>query len=165
MTDQTISVRLLAAGDEADESGLGGVRDRFMIDGADTDGRFALVQHLFAPKALAAPMHRHRNEDEFTYVLNGRIGAVIEGHEVVAEPGDLLFKPRGQWHTFWNAGVEPAVCLELISPAGLEELFRSFASLTEPPTPEVLADLAIEYGCEIDFEGTMPLVERLGLVF
>ena len=166
MTDQTISVRLLAAGDEAaDESELGGVRDRCMIDGADTDGRFALVQHLFAPKALAAPMHRHRNEDEFTYVLNGRIGAVIEGHEVVAEAGDLLFKPRGQWHTFWNAGDEPAVCLELISPAGLEELFRSFASLTEPPTPEVLADLAIEYGCEIDFEATLPLVERLGLVF
>ena len=84
MTDQRIAVRLLAAGDEVDESELGGVRDRFMIDGADTDGRFALVQHLFAPKALAAPMHRHRNEDEFTYVLSGRIGAVIEGHEVVA---------------------------------------------------------------------------------
>jgi len=165
MTDQRISVRLLAAGDEADDSELVGVRDRFMIDGADTDGRFALVQHLFAPKALAAPMHRHRNEDEFTYVLSGRIGAVIEGHEVVAEPGDLLFKPRGQWHTFWNAGIEPAVCLELISPAGLEELFRSFTTLTEAPTPEVLADLAAEYGCEIDFETTMPLVERLGLVF
>lgn len=165
MTDQRIPVRLLAAGDEVDESELGGVRDRFMIDGADTDGRFALVQHLFGPKALAAPMHRHQNEDEFTYVLSGRIGAVIEGTEVVAEPGDLLFTPRGQWHTFWNAGLESAVCLELISPAGLEELFRSFASLTQEPTPEVLAGLAAEYGCEIDFEGTMPLVERLGLVF
>ena len=165
MADQTTPVRLLAAGDEADESELAGVRDRFMIDGADTDKRFALVQHLFAPKALAAPMHRHRNEDEFTYVLTGRIGAVIEGREVVAEQGDLLFKPRGQWHTFWNAGDEPASCLELISPAGLEDLFRSFASLTEPPTPEALAALAMEYACEIDFEVTMPLVERLGLVF
>jgi quercetin dioxygenase-like cupin family protein len=165
MTDQKVSVRLLAATDEADESALGGVRDRFMIDGADTGGRFALVQHLFAPKALAAPMHRHRDEDEYTYVLTGRIGAVIEGQEVVAEAGDLLFKPRGQWHTFWNAGDEPAACLELISPAGLEDLFRSFASLTEPPTPELLAELAMEYGCEIDFGVTMPLVERLGLVF
>jgi quercetin dioxygenase-like cupin family protein len=165
MTDQTILVRLLAAGDDADQSELGGVQDRFMIDGADTDGRFALVQHLFAPKALAAPMHRHRNEDEFTYVLSGQIGAVIEGREVLAEPGDLLFKPRGQWHTFWNPSEEPAICLELISPAGLEDLFRSFASLTEPPTPEVLAALAAEYGCEVDFEKTMPLIERLGLVF
>jgi quercetin dioxygenase-like cupin family protein len=164
MSDQTISVRLLAAGDDADESVLGGVRNRFMIDGVDTNGRFALVQHLIAPKALAAPMHRHRDEDEYTYVLNGRIGAVIEGNEVVAERGDLLFKPRGQWHTFWNAGDEPAACLELISPAGFEDLFRSFASMTEPPTPGVLAGLAAEYGCETDFEATMPLVERLGLV-
>ncbi len=165
MTDQMIPVRLLAVGDDAEQSELGGVRNRFMIYGADTEGRFALVQHLFAPKALAAPMHRHRDEDEFTYVLSGQIGAVIEGREVMAEPGDLLFKPRGQWHTFWNASEEPAVCLELISPAGLEDLFRSFASLKEPPTPEVLASLAAEYGCQVDFEKTMPLVERLGLVF
>jgi quercetin dioxygenase-like cupin family protein len=164
MTDETIPVRLLAAGDQADESVLGGVRNRFMIDGADTGGRFALVQHSFAPRALAAPMHRHRDEDEFSYVLSGRIGAVIEGREVVAEPGDVLFKPRGQWHTFWNAGDEPAVCLELVSPAGFEELFRSFAGLSEPPTPEVLAGLAGAHGCELDFEATMPLVERLGLV-
>ncbi len=79
MTDQMIPVRLLAVGDDAEQSELGGVRNRFMIDGADTEGRFALVQHLFAPKALAAPMHRHRDEDEFTYVLSGQIGAVIEG--------------------------------------------------------------------------------------
>ena len=50
-------------------SGLGGVRDRFMIDGKETGGRFALVEHQFEPRALAAPMHRHCDEDEFTYVL------------------------------------------------------------------------------------------------
>lgn len=159
------AVRMLAAGDNAPEPGLGGVQDRFMIDGADTGGRFSLVQHHFAPKAFAAPMHRHRNEDEYTFVLSGRIGAILEGAEVVAEPGDLLFKPRGQWHTFWNAGDEPAVCLELISPAGLEQLFRSFAALTEPPTPEALAGMAAEYGCDLDFDATFPLVQRLGRVF
>ncbi len=163
MTDT--SVRLLAAGDNAPEPGLDGVQDRFMIDGADTDDRFALVQHLFAPKALAAPMHRHHDEDEYTFVLTGRIGAVIEGTEVVAEPGDLLFKPRGQWHTFWNAGEEPACCLELISPSGLEELFRSFGTLADPPTPEVLVDMAAKYGCDLDFESTFPLVQRHGLAF
>lgn len=164
MNAQT-AVRMLAAGDNAPESGLGGVQDRFMIDGADTGGRFSMVQHLFAPKALAAPMHRHHDEDEYTFVLSGRIGAIIEGIEVVAEPGDLLFKPRGQWHTFWNAGDEAAVCLELISPAGLEQLFRSFASLDEPPTPELLASLAADYHCDLDFSSTFPLVQRLGLVF
>lgn len=97
----------------------------------------------------------------FSYVLEGRVGAVMEGREVVAETGSLLFKPRGLWHTFWNFGNEPAVCLELISPAGPEELSPSFAGLTEPPAPDVLPGLAREYGCELDFQSTMPLVERL----
>jgi quercetin dioxygenase-like cupin family protein len=160
----TLSVRVLPAG-EGDTSSLGGVRNRFMIDGEDTNGRFALVEHLFAPRALAAPMHRHHDEDEYTYVLTGRIGAVIEGREVEAGPGDLLFKPRGQWHTFWNAGDQPASCLELISPAGLEGLFRSFATLAGEPAPEQLAEMAAKYGCEIDFPATFPVVERHGLSF
>lgn len=165
MTEQSIAIRLLAAGDAAPEAGLGGVADRFMIDGADTGGRFALVQHLFAPRALAAPMHRHRDEDEYTYVLTGRIGAVIEGQETVAGPGDLLFKPRGQWHTFWNAGDEPATCLELISPSGLEDLFKSFATLPGEPDPDELGRLAGAYGCEVDFETTFPLVDKHSLSF
>jgi mannose-6-phosphate isomerase-like protein (cupin superfamily) len=165
MNEQSLAVRILAAGDNQPEAGLGGVRDRFMIDGADAGGRFALVQHLFAPKALAAPMHRHHDEDEYTFVLTGRIGAVLGGQEVVAEPGDLLFKPRGQWHTFWNAGDEPASCLEMISPAGLEELFRSFGTLAEPPEPEQLAEMAARYRCDLDFEATFPVVERHGLEF
>ncbi len=71
--------RVLAAGEGSTVGDPAGVRDRFMIDGEDADGRFALVQHLFAPKALAAPMHRHHKEDEYTYVLEGRIGAVLGG--------------------------------------------------------------------------------------
>jgi mannose-6-phosphate isomerase-like protein (cupin superfamily) len=136
-----------------------------MVDGTDSDGRFALVQHLFAPRALAAPMHRHHQEDEYTYVLTGRIGAILDGVEVVAEPGDLLFKPRGQWHTFWNATDEPASCLEIISPAGLEQFFRALAELTEEPTPEAMAELAAPYHCDADMDATFPLVQRHGLSF
>ncbi|MCW2647254.1 MAG: hypothetical protein QOF87_1195 [Pseudonocardiales bacterium] len=165
MSDQTNPVRLLAAGDTAPMAGLGGVRDRFMIDGSDTQGRFSLVQHLFEPRALAAPMHRHRDEDEYSFVLTGRIGAILDGVEVEAGPGDLLFKPRGQWHTFWNATDEPATLLELISPAGLENLFKSFGDLTDEPTPEVLAEMAAKYGCDLDFPATFPVVERHGLAF
>jgi len=160
-----VEVRILSLEMQEPEHGLGGVTDRFLIDGAETGKRFALVQHLFAPRALAAPMHRHHDEDEYTFVLTGRIGAVIEGNEVVAERGDLLFKPRGQWHTFWNAGDEPASCLEIISPAGLEQLFRAFAELTEPPTPDQMTEMAAGYHCDIDMEATIPVLERHGLTF
>jgi len=162
--EQMTAPRVLGPQD-GEFSALAGVRDRFMIDGKETGGRFALVQHLFEPRALAAPMHRHRDEDEYTYVLTGRIGAVLGDAEVIGAPGDLIFKPKGQWHTFWNAGDEPAAVLELISPAGLEELFRSFATLTEEPTPDVLAAMAARYGCELDFEATGPIMDRHGLTF
>ncbi len=136
-----------------------------MIDGDDTDGRFALVQHIFEPKALAAPVHRHHLEDEYTYVLTGRIGALLGDAEVEAGPGDLIFKPRGQWHTFWNAGDESATVLELIAPAGLEQFFRSLATMGSEPDPDELARLAAPYQCDADVAATMPLVERLGLVW
>lgn len=157
-------VRVLPAG-QGERSGMGGTTDRFMVDGADTDGRFALVEHSAAAGTLIAPMHRHHREDEFTYVLTGRIGAVLEGHEVVAGPGDLLFKPRGQWHTFWNAGDEPASCLELISPAGLEDLFRAINALTSEPDPAELQAMAARYECELDLSATEAVLQRHGLTF
>lgn len=168
MTEPTTTgnaARILAAGDGEVAAGLGGITDRFMIDGKATGGRFALVQHLFAPRALAAPMHRHRNEDEYTYVIDGRIGAILGGEESVARPGDLIFKPRNQWHTFWNAGDTPAAVLKLISPAGLEELFRELGRLTSAPDPQALAGMAARYGCDVDFDATFPLVERHRLRF
>ncbi len=59
-------------------------------------------------RALAAPLHRHAREDEYSYVLEGSIGALLGDYVVSGKPGDLLFKPRNQWHTFRNAGDEPA---------------------------------------------------------
>jgi mannose-6-phosphate isomerase-like protein (cupin superfamily) len=167
MTEPTATSppRVLLAGAGETVGDPAGVRDRFLIDGRDTEGRFALVQHLFAPRALAAPMHRHHLEDEYTYVVSGRIGAVLGDEEVFGGPGDLIFKPRNQWHTFWNAGDEPAAVLELISPAGLEEFFRYLGGLTEPPDPDELARLAEPYRCDADLERTQQVVERHGLTF
>ena len=164
MTENS-TVRVLAADAGRLVPSLGHVMNRFMIDGADTSGRLAVLQHHFEPKALAAPMHRHHDEDEYTFVLSGRIGAVLGDQEVFGEPGDLIFKPRAQWHTFWNDSQEPAVVLEMISPAGLEDLFKSFEHLTEPPAPEVMAGMTAKYCCDLDFEATFPLIQRYGLRF
>jgi quercetin dioxygenase-like cupin family protein len=58
-------------------------------------------------KTLAAPYHRHAREDEYSYVLEGRMGALLGDDVVYAEAGDLVYKPRNQWHTFWNAAITP----------------------------------------------------------
>ena len=107
-----------------------GCRDRFLVDSKDWGGNLAVVEHLLAPRAIAAPLHRHTKEDEFSLILEGRVWFVANGEEHVAEVGDLVFKPRGEWHTFFNAADEPARLLELISPGGLEEAFRIIDTAT-----------------------------------
>jgi quercetin dioxygenase-like cupin family protein len=104
---------------------LGSIGVRFMVDGARSGGGFALVEHPMSPRALAAPLHRHAHEDEYSYVLEGRVGAMLGDEVLVGTPGDLIFKPRNQWHTFWNAGDEPARILEIISPPGSSASSRS----------------------------------------
>jgi mannose-6-phosphate isomerase-like protein (cupin superfamily) len=103
---------------DAKEGFLGSIGVRFMIDGPDAGERFSLVEHPMSPRALAAPLHLHTREDEYSYVLEGRMGALLGDDVVEAGPGDLVFKPRNQWHTFWNAGDEPCRILEIIAPAG-----------------------------------------------
>lgn len=142
-----------------------GRADRFVIDSKDSGGRFALVEHTVPPHVLAAPLHVHSREDEYSFVLEGRLGLMLGDDEVFAETGDLVRKPRGQWHTFWNAGDTPLRILEIISPGGLEELFRTLDAPDSNYDPETLPSLAAEYGCEVDFERTMPIVQRHGLVF
>jgi mannose-6-phosphate isomerase-like protein (cupin superfamily) len=100
-----------------------------MIDGSEAGERFSLVEHPLGPRALAAPLHRHNREDEYSFVLEGRMGALLGDEVLEAGPGDLVFKPRQQWHTFWNAGEEPCRILEIISPAGFERFFRELVDL------------------------------------
>ena len=144
---------------------LGSIGVRFMIDGSETDGGFSLVEHPMSPRALAAPLHRHTREDEYSFVLTGRMGALLGDDVVEAGPGDLVFKPRNQWHTFWNAGDEPCRILEIIAPAGFEQFFHELSDMggVAGAAPEALAALSERYGLEMQPHTLPELVERFGL--
>src|SRR3954451_980429 len=145
---------------------LGSIGVRFMIDGAEAGQRFLLVEHPMSPRALAAPLHRSTREDEYSYVLEGRMGALLGDEVVEAGPGTLVQKPRNQCHTFWNAGDEPCRILEIISPAGFEHFFRELHELggALKAEPEALAELNARYGQEMQPESVPELLERFGLV-
>lgn len=145
---------------------LGSIGVRWMVDGADTDRGFSLVEHPMSPQALAAPLHRHNREDEYTFVLEGKVGALLGDDVLVAEPGDLVFKPRGEWHTFWNAGEQPARILEIIAPSGFEDFFRELDGLggAIKADPGDLAALNERYSLEMKPETVPELLERFGLV-
>jgi quercetin dioxygenase-like cupin family protein len=156
--------RVLAPGDG--RSGfLGTIGVRFMIGGEDAGERFALVEHPMAPRALAAPLHRHAREDEYSFVLEGRVGALLGDEVVVGTPGDLIFKPRAQWHTFWNDGDEPARLLEIISPAGFERFFGELVDLggAAAADPDAFIGLCDRYELEMDLASVPALLDRFRL--
>ena len=145
---------------------LGSIGVRFIIGTEETHaGGFSLVEHPMPPRHLAAPLHRHSREDEYSYVLEGRMGALLGDDEVYANPGDFVFKPRDQWHTFWNAGDEPCRILEIIAPAGFEHFFRELNDLggALEAAPEALAALNERYGLQMRPETVPDLLERFGL--
>ena len=164
MNVSTAAVKIVGP-DDAQEGFLGSIGVRFMIDGVDAADRFSLVEHPLSPRALAAPVHRHTREDEYSYVLEGRLGALLGDDVVEAGPGDLVYKPRNQWHTFWNAGDEPCRILEIISPAGFERFFRELSDMggVIEAGPDAVDELSARYGLEMQPETVPGLLERFGL--
>jgi mannose-6-phosphate isomerase-like protein (cupin superfamily) len=139
---------------------------RHMIPGGVSGGRFSLVEHPMPARGLAAPLHRHHREDEYSFVLEGRMGALLGEQVVYAGVGDLVYKPRGQWHTFWNDGDEPARILEIISPGGFERYFDEIAEvIAQGGSPEAIRDVSARYELDMDRGSVAGLCERFGLWF
>jgi mannose-6-phosphate isomerase-like protein (cupin superfamily) len=161
----TASAPKIVPPDNGRDGFLGSIGVRWMIDGDETAQGFSLVEHPMSARALAAPLHLHTREDEYSYVLEGRMGALLGDEVVEAGPGDLVFKPRNQWHTFWNAGDEPCRILEIIAPAGFEQFFRELSDMggAISAAPEALAELSVRYGLEMQPESVPGLLERFGL--
>jgi hypothetical protein len=109
----------------------------------------------------------HQHEDEYSYVLEGEVGFEVGDEVFTAQAGQLVAKPRGIWHAFWNAADEPARVLEVISPAGFERYFRELAQLIPPVRAERdlegLAELQARYGLEMDFSSIERLSRQHGL--
>ena len=143
---------------------LGSVGVRFMAWAEETSGGFSLVEHPIPPKTLVAPLHFHEREDEYSFVLEGRMGAKLGDDVVYAEVGDFAFKPREQWHTFWNPDDTPCRILEIIAPGGFEHFFEQMAALVAGEfDPEKLAELGGRYGLHFQPESVPELCAEHGL--
>ncbi|MDP9428277.1 MAG: cupin domain-containing protein [Actinomycetota bacterium] len=134
---------------------------------ADTAGGPAFVVHDLAPRALGSPVHTHRHEDEWSFVLAGEVGVQVAGATSVAGPGDLVLKPRGVPHAFWNAGDAPARFLEVITPGGFEGYFTALGEvLAVDGSPDLarVAAVAQEFGLDVDPASVPRLAQEHGLV-
>jgi mannose-6-phosphate isomerase-like protein (cupin superfamily) len=151
--------RVVVRHDEGRSVSLGGMGVVFKVSGADTAGAFAVVEHPIEPGRLVLP-HVHRHEDEYSYVLEGMIGARVGDREIIAGQGSYVIKPRGLMHTFWNPGPGPARLLEVIAPAGFETYFVELAEAGDPSRRQ---ELAAKYGVTYSSDWVAELTSRYSL--
>lgn len=134
------------------------------IWGEQTGGVLSIVEHPVEPGVLVPP-HTHRDFDEWSYVLEGRVGARVGDQEFTGGAGSYVLKPRAIPHTFWNAGPEPARLIEIITPAGFEHFFAGLGELFRKGemTRERMAELAADHGTSYFDDWVPDLEERYGI--
>ena len=124
-------------------------------DGAETGGRVMVTEQL-GPRGSGSPLHVHRNEDEWFYVLSGELTFWVDGQVTRATEGSFVFGPRDVPHTF-TVSSDEARFLLIVEPAGFEnfllELSEPAQATTLPPPSAALPPL----------EGMMAAAERYGL--
>ena len=89
--------------------------------------------HAVFPEESFVPPHVHPHQDEYIYVLEGRIDLILDGKTQVAHTGDLVRMPRGIPHAFFNNSGVPAKALFWAAPAGkLVELYQRIHNISSP---------------------------------
>jgi quercetin dioxygenase-like cupin family protein len=100
----------------------------FFVDGAETDGKFALMQYEAKP-GNEPPPHLHEFENEALYVLEGEIEAYQGDAVLRLAPGDCLFTPMGEPHA-WYILTPKLRMLIMVQPAFSDRYFREMGEPT-----------------------------------
>lgn len=121
-------------------------------------GQATMVSEWWAPRDHGSPLHVHRREHEWFYVLEGELTFWIDGAVTVAGSGAFVFGPLGVPHTFLVTSDEARFLL-VTQPSGFEDFMRAVAepatraelppATVTPPPPDVLGAVAAEHGIEI----------------
>ena len=93
------------------------------ISSLDTGGAFTVFEGHTRPHH-GPPLHRHRDQDEWWYILEGEYLFEVDGKEILAGPGATVYAPRGSSHTFQNIGETPGHIVTTVVPGGLDLFFE-----------------------------------------
>lgn len=136
---------------------------RRILTSSMTGGGFGLVEHDLPARQLGSPIHTHEREDEYSFVLEGELTAKVGDTLLIAGPRELIAKPRGIPHAFWNAGPEPVRFLEMICPGGFEEYFFEMAGPFNARDMAAVAAIRDRYRLTVMMESIPELLDKYRL--
>jgi len=94
-----------------------------LLSGADTDGRYCLIDMTIPPRG-GPPPHRHDFEEMFT-LIEGEIEFTFRGQTSTICSGSTVNIPANAPHFFRNTSTGIARMLCICAPAGQEEFFMA----------------------------------------
>ena len=107
-----------------------------LLDGKQTDGKFTTFLNMTPPGCGPGP-HYHEREDEWFYIIEGRVSFLLNGTWTDLFPGDCVYSPRGSIHGFKNNTDQPIRVFINIAPAGFEQSFAEAAEEWAKPEPDM----------------------------
>jgi quercetin dioxygenase-like cupin family protein len=107
-----------------------------------SDEQIGLME-LEASPGIEPPLHVHRNEDEWYYVLDGTVTFDVGPDAYAGQAGSLVFLPRGVPHTF-TIQTPSARMLLLNAPGGFERMFE-----LAPSTPDQAVAALARYDVQV----------------
>ncbi len=118
-----------------------GDRIRILVDSNMTGGKCVVFECVSQPGG-GPPLHRHERDDEYFYVVEGKMKFVVDGKTILANAGENAFAPRGSTHAFCNVGDTPSRMIITCTPGGLENCFREVhaRSASASPTMDMLVE-------------------------
>lgn len=123
-----------------------GMRHRNLLG---PDSGMGLVVEITVPPGLGAPPHRHEQDAEAFFMLEGELTVERDGVQRTLRAGDTSHLPIGSVHAFCNEGVTEARFLALITPG--RDAFAFFdavhgAAQRGPLDPAAVMDLGRAHG-------------------
>jgi quercetin dioxygenase-like cupin family protein len=115
-------------------------QDRFVykLTAAQSAGSLGVIERTVAPSFQSPPQeHTHTREDWAYYVLEGRIGLLLDGEEHLLARGGFVFVPRGVYFRWWNPDAAPARVLALYSPGAFADFFRDVVTRLAPKVERI----------------------------
>src|SRR3954471_1137051 len=106
---------------------IGAMRITLKATGAETDGRFALLEVTVPPYFSEIVLHLHRQSSEAIYLTQGMLAVTLGEETMVVRQGSCILIPPHQIHRFWNPAASAATFLVYFTPAGPEEFFEALA--------------------------------------
>jgi quercetin dioxygenase-like cupin family protein len=132
----------------ADLITLGQIQIRYLQDGA-REGQMGAFEMVVPAGSNVPPPHSHAHNEEYLYILEGRLRYSVNADVKDLGAGESAFTPKGAVHGFNNPFPEPCRCLIMMSPDIGAQYFRDIAAVLDaggPPDKAKIVQVMARYG-------------------